>query len=531
MKTAKRLLIILPVVFAIILLATLRRTPLGVGFLVPSAFAQGFGINLCTGPFVAPVYAINLRNSVDQVFQWGCFDASANLMIAGTVHVAVQGDGVSDDYAVLQNAINGAIYTNNPRVSIPCGKVLIKTALNLTNIQGLEIKGCSPMFGGFGENGITNTNVTELRGNTGTVVLDITGSSQIRIKDIEIRVANTYATPSKIGILMARDDGGAGGGSSNPFCFSQFNILENVFIWMDSSAAVTTRGRVALYNVGAEHFTIHGGLFRGDSGAYFSNSNQLAFTGPYQTIQTGCPSSMTDVKVLGGTSFAAAGANSGLELGGTQLINFEFDNIHILNVGTATYAMSFNTSSSGAIRIQVSGQFEGFPSCMNSNGDLHDSTFNIVCISPTSNLVGINANVTHQNNWFHFVQVGGAAQNLFSSGSSSTIQGGVIFAGSSLGMADPGINSPNITLTNALVFDLGATSNPTLAAGSDYTLMNGNGTQFTKGLSSGAVTFANLGTPANGFIKYCSDCTIANPCAGSGTGAIAKRLNGAWSCL
>lgn len=41
---------------------------------------------------------------------------------------------------------------------------------------------------------------------------------------------------------------------------------------------------------------------------------------------------------------------------------------------------------------------------------------------------------------------------------------------------------------------------------------------------------ANLGTPADGTIAYCSDCTIANPCAGSGTGAIAKRLNGAWVC-
>ncbi len=41
---------------------------------------------------------------------------------------------------------------------------------------------------------------------------------------------------------------------------------------------------------------------------------------------------------------------------------------------------------------------------------------------------------------------------------------------------------------------------------------------------------ANLGTPANGSIVYCSDCTVANPCAGGGTGALAKRLNGSWVC-
>jgi hypothetical protein len=45
-----------------------------------------------------------------------------------------------------------------------------------------------------------------------------------------------------------------------------------------------------------------------------------------------------------------------------------------------------------------------------------------------------------------------------------------------------------------------------------------------------AVAFGSLGTPANGTLIYCSDCTVANPCAGSGTGAFAKRLNGAWVC-
>lgn len=34
----------------------------------------------------------------------------------------------------------------------------------------------------------------------------------------------------------------------------------------------------------------------------------------------------------------------------------------------------------------------------------------------------------------------------------------------------------------------------------------------------------------NGVVLYCSDCTVAATCAGSGTGALAKRLNGAWVC-
>jgi hypothetical protein len=45
-----------------------------------------------------------------------------------------------------------------------------------------------------------------------------------------------------------------------------------------------------------------------------------------------------------------------------------------------------------------------------------------------------------------------------------------------------------------------------------------------------AATQANLGAATNGSMIYCSDCTVASPCAGGGTGAIAKRLNGAWVC-
>lgn len=52
----------------------------------------------------------------------------------------------------------------------------------------------------------------------------------------------------------------------------------------------------------------------------------------------------------------------------------------------------------------------------------------------------------------------------------------------------------------------------------------------TGGISQLGTIFSSLGTPSNGQIIYCSDCTFANPCAGSGTGAFAKRLNGAWRC-
>lgn len=44
------------------------------------------------------------------------------------------------------------------------------------------------------------------------------------------------------------------------------------------------------------------------------------------------------------------------------------------------------------------------------------------------------------------------------------------------------------------------------------------------------VDFAGLGTPDAGTFLYCRDCTIANPCAAGGTGALAKRLASTWVC-
>ena len=45
-----------------------------------------------------------------------------------------------------------------------------------------------------------------------------------------------------------------------------------------------------------------------------------------------------------------------------------------------------------------------------------------------------------------------------------------------------------------------------------------------------SVTFANLPSVANGYLIYCSDCTLASPCASGGSGALAKGINGQWVC-
>lgn len=64
---------------------------------------------------------------------------------------------------------------------------------------------------------------------------------------------------------------------------------------------------------------------------------------------------------------------------------------------------------------------------------------------------------------------------------------------------------------------------PDVVAGQQQGFIIGNGDGTT-------LSFAELAAATNGTIVYCDDCTKATPCAGAGTGALAKRYNGAWDC-
>ena len=71
---------------------------------------------------------------------------------------------------------------------------------------------------------------------------------------------------------------------------------------------------------------------------------------------------------------------------------------------------------------------------------------------------------------------------------------------------------------------------PVLTTATQVRIGGAPATSLNDSLFFSGVTNASLATPTNGTVVYCSDCTIANPCAGGGTGALAKRLAGAWVC-
>ena len=67
-------------------------------------------------------------------------------------------------------------------------------------------------------------------------------------------------------------------------------------------------------------------------------------------------------------------------------------------------------------------------------------------------------------------------------------------------------------------------------AGTIWAHASGSDPAWTNQITLATTLYASLGTPANGTFAYCSDCAVASPCAGAGSGALAKRLNGAWVC-
>jgi hypothetical protein len=59
---------------------------------------------------------------------------------------------------------------------------------------------------------------------------------------------------------------------------------------------------------------------------------------------------------------------------------------------------------------------------------------------------------------------------------------------------------------------------------------DGQGTVFGSTITLASKPFAALGNATNGTLVYCPDCTPAAVCAANGTGAFAKRINNVWKC-
>jgi hypothetical protein len=281
--------------------------------------------------------------------------------------------GTADSSTVINTCVANAVANNQGAVTIPCGLIKANSVINLTNLaNGIDFSGCggTAVFNAGSTNIPSNVgNVTVFLGNTGNMVIDATGSSSVSFHDFNIATQSanaTFTNPSIVGIVYGRDNGGSGGGSANPFCFSQFNKLYNVYIAMHHAQTVNSNnGTIAVYNVNAEHWKILAQTrFEADRTMMFMTSNGVGVSSPYQTIQTGCPASMTLVSVDHNSSLGSG--TSGLSMILSQASEINFTNQHT-QAGVSSNSPAFELSGpAGASGVHIDGRCENEQATVNS---------------------------------------------------------------------------------------------------------------------------------------------------------------------
>jgi len=170
-------------------------------------------------------------------------------------------------------------------------------------------------------------------------------------------------------------------------------------------------------------------------------------------------------------------------------IHVNIDQLTCTSLGASTDGVVIET---GTVGVQIS-----------------DSTFQDVQSGRSGVLVEANTNEFSVTDSVFTVASGGIGINIAAGTSGGFIISGNLFTGAGTKISD------NSTGTSKII--AGNTAPPSAPVNNEI-------------LQLGPTTFANLGTPINGSFRFCSDCTIANPCAAAGTGALAKRLNGVWVC-
>ena len=266
--------------------------------------------------------------------------------------------------------------------------------------------------------------------------------------------------------------------------------------------------------------------------ARLDGGNQPFTTGiqsPYFRTSTANPAQSGIFRLSSGDALAfrnnANGADISLAKFGAASGNFPADTLQYGSglsngIGSGFFsANSTTTAAAGILRLQT-----GDTACWRNNANSADA-----CLSKNSsdNLVwpnsfAINGNILGTNASSNISILAQGSTSGTGQGINLTAQNG----------ASSGGNGGQVNLT-------GGNANGTAQGGSiNITPGTGGGGQpngivnITGSFYFFPSSFTNgtLGTPSNGAVVFCSDCTIANPCAGGGTGAIAKRLNGIWVC-
>jgi hypothetical protein len=378
-------------------------------------------------------------------FQLGHSTPQASSVTYDAKSAGLRADGKTDDSGALNKAIESAIVGNLGTIQLPCGQIMLNKPINLTNRSNLTFRGCAANLD-YGN--LFPTNLTQVLCNTGTVCVDMTGSSSMKLENLALRISNKYPQPSTVGILMGRDNAAGGGGV---YCYSQFNQFDNVYIFSDTSDKTNSgRGYIGIYNIGAEHFIISRVKIIAPTPLFFAATNILKLESPYQPLATGCPVSMTGV-IFDDVSVTTTHGN-GIEIWDSGEFLFNFFEV-VYGKYTKEFAVALNGhlvwEIKGNVHVErpnAPGNFLSIGSKITDHIDLHA---NVGVANGSAPYVNLNGNdLTITNSKLAVRCQTGTCQIMFTNGGTGNHwRGGEI----DLGTTTPPLNASNLTITGAVV--------------------------------------------------------------------------------
>jgi|SRR6195256_3952111 len=476
-------------------------------------------------------------------------------------------DGNTDDATALNNCLANAVTNGQSPVILPCGLIRVNSPINDTNKPSVTINGCQGNQGfstniGGNDYGTSQTMIVCNTRATGSgVCWDGTGSGSQHITNLSLCnniscSGKTFTNSSNIGFLFGRDNATSGTGwitGTGTYCFDQFVVLDNVYVYFDTRPAATAVGTVAILNVGAEQFTILGGKYISDVPFFASAGNDLSIASPFQTIATGCPSSLSEIEIRQAAAFQPW-TGSALNIRSALDIDMEPDT-EIINplVGT-NHSPGITLTNAPFTNIWLRGQVEQFDSVLslNGNGSTFDHVYvTMTAVSPTAGLITMNAGGTNvTNSIFAIAQRNGSVQPLFNAGTgTSTIKGSQLTEGT---LSGSGAGAANVTITQSQIYAPGVADAAvnTFAAGSQYQVFDDTGNSFfgplgtngqiTSTIATGTapLVIASTTVVPNLNVQTIKGVTVSNaPTIGQGliatsaTAASWQAVGGAFTCV
>ncbi len=426
-------------------------------------------------------------------------------------------DGVADDTAALQAVFDayGAVHNTSGSIEFPQGRCRITAGLTYEGNAGTGLH----ISGALGGSRSPQGSIILYDGAVGGTILTLLGVNGLLLENMEF-VGNAKA---KVGVHFDADNV-TGGGS----CSLQNVVRRN-----------TVSGLVGPENIAFAFGHVEAGV-----------TNCLGDYHMYDNILTGDRTSTgAGIRMLQGGNvknfLVQGGWINGFEyaidwlyasgvLTVTQVFGYSHSSDFRIGGGTTTIKGWENESTSSRFIVGSTGSNEGAVTVIGSS---------IEASTPSDDIfIDMSGSLTLLGNTFRNLRTAGAVPRIKLGGemllSSVVTSSNFVSVGNWYQNATGGLpikdGSGNVLSTDPTSYyhnkDVSIMSIGD--AGGDNGAMNHLAPQLPETLlRPRSLTLTELGAAPEGTVRHCSNCLHgSNPCSGSSTGAIAKRLNSAWAC-